>query len=170
MKNKNKYVYLFEEYINNNNNRVSYLLNKIKKLFETIFNEKTDYLSEKELNKLQLIDIKLSVFENNISKNLTIDFTNEDFLYKVILLIKESDVKNKKSIEDLYIKINVYDNVTNNLVHEWHGNVKMKYETGYDKKFNIKVKLYIDDDIEIKDNKNDYEDLFTFILKVCKII
>lgn len=136
-------IKLFEDYVNSPSNMVSTLLNNMVNMFKDTFEGKNDVLGEKELDVLTLVDIERSISQDISEKNLILNFTDGEYYYQVIFIIKISDVK--KSIDKGYMKIKIYDNENNEKIREWQGDLAIKIATdeeiNKEGRFFVKVKL-----------------------------
>ncbi|NPV12903.1 MAG: hypothetical protein HPY57_14120 [Ignavibacteria bacterium] len=140
-----KILKLYEEYVNSASNRISTLLNNMVKMFKETFEGKNDVLGEKELEVVTLVDVERSTSYDEFEKNIILNFTDNEFYYQVIFIVKLDDVKNNDPITKAYMKIKLYDNETSEMLREWQGNLDIKQSTedeiNEEGRFFVKVKL-----------------------------
>lgn len=135
---------LFEEYINDSSNRIKTLFDNMIEMFKTFFNSGIEnnnnneddiendekILSDEELNALTFIEIEQSNTNDNFEKNIIMQFSDEEYYYQIVFIVKVEDVKTE--IDKAYIIIKVYD---------YDGKLINKTQT------NLDIKVSSDDDI-----------------------
>ena len=143
IKNDKFYIMMFEEYINSVDNRVNSLLINMEDMFIKSFSDDSDIFGEEDLGEMYLIDTSVSQKADFFEKNLKLDFSDANFNYGVIVVIKSEDVKDTEPISKCYMKIRVYDGNREKLLREWQSDLEMEVPENNDinsERFEVRVK------------------------------
>ena len=137
-----KLIKFYEDYINSNTNILSTLLSNMIDMFMKTFNGENDILSQEETELLTLIEIEKSNTNDTAEKNLIMNFSDTEFFYQVIFIVKPDDIE-EGIIDKSYIKIKVY-NENSDMLNEYQTNLEMKVSDDDEKlkegRFFVKVK------------------------------
>lgn len=111
-----KRLKLYEEYINNP-------VNRLQTVFDEMIKNMKFWFTEGSLSKqgLSLYELERSTANDYTEKNILIDFSDSQWYYQVIIIVKLEDVKGNEPIKDGYIKIKKYDMDQTNLIRTWEG-------------------------------------------------
>ena len=140
-KNKNnmKILKLYEEYVNSASNKLSTLLDNMVQMFYDSFQGNNDVLGKEDLQTVTLIEVDRSTSNDAFEKNLLLTFEDPDFYYNVFFIVKIEDIKEK--IDKGYMKIVMYDQVSQQQVRTWQKNVDVLEST--DQEINDEGRFFV---------------------------
>jgi len=153
-----KILKIYEEYINSAANRITTFLGNLVQSLKASFTGVNNSLGEKDLESLNLIDIEQSNSNDNFEKNVLMRFSDMNYQYQMIFVIKLEDVNKNKPIEKAYMKLKIYDN-NGNLLREWQKNLKVKEAS--DKEINDEGRWYVK--VGVSDSESDNDSHLDFI-------
>jgi len=132
---------LYEEYINSGSNRVSSLLKNLVQSLYASFSGSNNALGEKDLQGLALIDVDQSNSNDAFEKNILMRFSDANFHYQMIFVIKLDDIKDNEPITRAYMKIKIYDAAQANMIREWQSDLTVAEAT--DEEINSEGRYFI---------------------------
>lgn len=121
-----KTLKLYEEYINSGSNRISTLLKNLVNSLNLSFSGENKTLGEKDLESLSLIDIEQSNSNDALEKNILMRFSDYEYHYQMIFVIKLEDVTGNEPIDKGYMKIKIYDSIQATLLREWQSDLSIE--------------------------------------------
>jgi len=124
-----KTIKLYEEYINSSSNRISTLLKNMVTMLNNTFGGNNSHLGQKDLETISLIDVEQSNSTDINEKNIVMRFSDDQFQYQMIFVIKLEDVKENENITKGYMKIKIYDGVEGQMLREWQANLEIQVST-----------------------------------------
>ena len=123
-----KYIKLFEDYINSPSNRIQTLLKNIVTMLKATFEGTNGVFSKEEISTISLVELEQSNSNDSTEKNVILSFSDTDYLYQIILIVKIEDIKENNPIENAYMKIKLY-NQNAEMLEEWQSNLKIQEAT-----------------------------------------
>lgn len=127
-------------------------VNRLQTLFDEMIKNMKFWFTEGSLSKqgLSLYELERSTANDYTEKNILVDFSDNQWYYQVIIIVKLEDVKGNEPITDAYLKIKKYDMEQTNLIRTWEGEFDLK------KDFN--ENFIIDKISELDDKTHDDQD------------
>ena len=158
------YIMMFEEYINSIDNRINTLFVNMEDMFIKSFSDESPIFGEEDLGELYLVDSSVSQKADFFEKNIKLDFSDPEFCYGVIVVIKSEDVKDNEPITKCYMKISIYDNSKEKLLKEWQSDLEMETPKNNDTESDRFI-------VKVKEEDSELDNIENFIVfKISKLI